>query len=473
MHQVGYSDTTRRELIVGNLTRIILENKSMRYVIGGDMNAASLGGRDATQIVRAHKATSKTSNLENPDDAHDKTRRKSLRARTSASKHTRPEISDPDASDDEDLEKSSHRHRKGKRSTSAVVASRRPPDNRPLRGLKIAVFDAEVVPGPGQELVEVAVKHIVADGSPTRPPYHSLVDPQTPMLSYKGESETPITDEMLIGQPIYAAVHEPLMTELESADFVASYQAVSDYAFIEKAVVKAGMQMPRLRMICLLKIMRFLVAPGQLKKGKTYAMPDMCDHFAVVKQGADHRALSDATREALLLLHAFHLLAAVGVTTMEHLHVQVLKTDECSLTEHRSATSFNVHAAETQRQHDILRAQLADDAQQKIWAEHVSDEAFLDHIKKNSKDLPCIFGSERAGGALLAVRRSTATFSNKLASGVPCCPCLQMVMRVASNGPDLISLRTPDPDGPEPSVYFSCIWYIAIVSSIISPMHSL
>jgi hypothetical protein len=46
MHQAGYSDTTRRELIVGNLTRIILENKSMRYVIGGDMNAASLGGRD-------------------------------------------------------------------------------------------------------------------------------------------------------------------------------------------------------------------------------------------------------------------------------------------------------------------------------------------------------------------------------------------------------------------------------------------
>jgi len=46
MHQAGYSDTTRRELIVGNLTRIILENKSMRYVIGGDMNAAPPGGRD-------------------------------------------------------------------------------------------------------------------------------------------------------------------------------------------------------------------------------------------------------------------------------------------------------------------------------------------------------------------------------------------------------------------------------------------
>jgi hypothetical protein len=46
MHQAGYSDTTRRELILGNLTKIILENKSMRYVIGGDMNAASLGGRD-------------------------------------------------------------------------------------------------------------------------------------------------------------------------------------------------------------------------------------------------------------------------------------------------------------------------------------------------------------------------------------------------------------------------------------------
>ena len=46
MHQAGYSDTTRRELIVENLTKIILDNKSMRYIIGGDMNAASLGGRD-------------------------------------------------------------------------------------------------------------------------------------------------------------------------------------------------------------------------------------------------------------------------------------------------------------------------------------------------------------------------------------------------------------------------------------------
>jgi hypothetical protein len=46
MHQTGYSDTTRRELICDNLTKIILENKSVRYIIGGDMNAAPPGGRD-------------------------------------------------------------------------------------------------------------------------------------------------------------------------------------------------------------------------------------------------------------------------------------------------------------------------------------------------------------------------------------------------------------------------------------------
>jgi hypothetical protein len=59
------------------------------------------------------------------------------------------------------------------------------------------------------------------------------------------------------------------------------------------------------------------------------------------------------------------------------------------------------------RQHNILRAQMADTDQQEIWAKLVSDEAFLDHIKKNSNNLRCIFGSERAGGALLAVRRSS------------------------------------------------------------------
>jgi hypothetical protein len=44
MHQTDYSDTTRKELIVENLTKIILDNKSLRYIIGGDVNAASPGG---------------------------------------------------------------------------------------------------------------------------------------------------------------------------------------------------------------------------------------------------------------------------------------------------------------------------------------------------------------------------------------------------------------------------------------------
>jgi hypothetical protein len=46
MHQAGYNDTTRRELILENLTKTILDNKSMRHIIGGDMNAAPPGGRD-------------------------------------------------------------------------------------------------------------------------------------------------------------------------------------------------------------------------------------------------------------------------------------------------------------------------------------------------------------------------------------------------------------------------------------------
>jgi hypothetical protein len=46
MHQTSYSDTTERELILDNLTKKILENRSMRYIIGGDMNAAPPGCRD-------------------------------------------------------------------------------------------------------------------------------------------------------------------------------------------------------------------------------------------------------------------------------------------------------------------------------------------------------------------------------------------------------------------------------------------
>ena len=110
---------------------------------------------------------------------------------------------------------------------------------------------------------------------------------------------------------------------------------------------------------------------------------------------------------------------------LEHLHVQVLKTDDCSDRQQRKTAVWAVHATETERQHNILRAQMADTDQQEIWAKLVSDEAFLDHIKKNSNNLRCIFGSERAGGALLPVRRSSATYSNTWVSGVPCCACLR------------------------------------------------
>ncbi len=46
MHQAGHNDTTRRELILENLTKTMLDNKSMRHIIGGDMNATPPGGRD-------------------------------------------------------------------------------------------------------------------------------------------------------------------------------------------------------------------------------------------------------------------------------------------------------------------------------------------------------------------------------------------------------------------------------------------
>ena len=60
MHQADYNDTTRRELILENLTKIILDNKSTRYIIGGDMNASPPGGRDGYSqnpaTVRLRKA---------------------------------------------------------------------------------------------------------------------------------------------------------------------------------------------------------------------------------------------------------------------------------------------------------------------------------------------------------------------------------------------------------------------------------
>ena len=46
MHQTGYNDTIRRELIWENLTKVILDSKLMYTIIGGDINVASPGSRD-------------------------------------------------------------------------------------------------------------------------------------------------------------------------------------------------------------------------------------------------------------------------------------------------------------------------------------------------------------------------------------------------------------------------------------------
>ena len=46
VHQTGYGDATRREIILENLTKMITESKNTRFIIGGDMNASNPGGRD-------------------------------------------------------------------------------------------------------------------------------------------------------------------------------------------------------------------------------------------------------------------------------------------------------------------------------------------------------------------------------------------------------------------------------------------
>ena len=45
LHQSGYSDTIRRELVWENLSKVILDPRLTRTLIGGDMNAASPGNR--------------------------------------------------------------------------------------------------------------------------------------------------------------------------------------------------------------------------------------------------------------------------------------------------------------------------------------------------------------------------------------------------------------------------------------------
>ena len=45
IHQTGYKDTIRRELIWDNLTKVILGSKHILTIISGDMNVVSVGVR--------------------------------------------------------------------------------------------------------------------------------------------------------------------------------------------------------------------------------------------------------------------------------------------------------------------------------------------------------------------------------------------------------------------------------------------
>jgi hypothetical protein len=158
------------------------------------------------------------------------------------SKKQRKYIDDSEEDEEGRVELRSEKTAKKSKGRKHIAAPDPSPDDTLLARKRWVVIDMECVPGTGQEIVEIAAVHLRPDGDAVRPVWHTLVNPETPMLSWKGESKDPITDEMLHDQPTYEQVHEPFILELEHADYyVVAYNAQSERSFMEKAVCKAGL----------------------------------------------------------------------------------------------------------------------------------------------------------------------------------------------------------------------------------------
>jgi len=175
----------------------------------------------------------------------------------------------------------------------------------PLKELPFVVLDLETtgMSPPGAKITEIAM---VPMGPCAPKPFHTLVDPQTPIPA-KIVEITGITDEMVRGQPTDADIFPRIKKILAGGIFVA-HNVPFDYGFFDylfRQHTGAPLRMPTLDTLHLSR--KYLQLPS-------HALGAVCRHLNVELKDA-HRAMADTLAVKAVLEHFLNYLQDHGLTT--------------------------------------------------------------------------------------------------------------------------------------------------------------
>ncbi len=164
------------------------------------------------------------------------------------------------------------------------------------------VVDVETtgISGSANRVTEIGIL-VVRDGE-VRQTFRSLVNPRQFIPSFI-ESLTGITNAMVMNAPeeadVFQQVHK--IMSLPNAVFVA-HNATFDWSFVSNALLRSGLDVPDLPILCTCKLANRLLPKKQKKN-----LGAVAQHFNVRIEGR-HRAFGDAEATATVLLEFLDML---------------------------------------------------------------------------------------------------------------------------------------------------------------------
>ena len=176
----------------------------------------------------------------------------------------------------------------------------------------------------GNRITEIAI--LIHTGKKIIEEYHTLVNPQS-YIPLAIQTLTGITDDMVVGAPIFENIAEDVYHLLQGKIFVA-HNVNFDYSFLVKELKQAGYdwQAPKL---CTVRLSRKIL-PGF----KSYSLGKLCSQLNVPLRDR-HRAMGDAQATALL----FNLL--LQRDKQQYIEESINKNTEHRLPTHLSLEQFS------------------------------------------------------------------------------------------------------------------------------------
>jgi len=172
----------------------------------------------------------------------------------------------------------------------------------------LAYIDLETTgldPAHGDRVIEIGL--LRTNGKVVEVEWDQLVDPGRP-VSYGAYRVNHISDEMLVGAPLFAQVADELLALVQDTVVVA-HNAPFDLGFLKSELTYAQRPLPSVIVLDTVRLARaHVTAPS-------YSLQALCEMYGIENEDP-HRALGDARATRELFVRLTRLLAVRGIRTV-------------------------------------------------------------------------------------------------------------------------------------------------------------